>query len=184
MGTPTSEPIEQIKRPRISYINPRTLEVKPSEVAGNADALKSVENISPDLIERVVGRMAHVLLDTSTQRVLDANFITNTVKSFDGCINPDEATIQNVKIMVERSFHFFKESKREAPGSFWRLKTSEVHPTKEDVRELIKWFCTDLRSARTRQCYLGIYNPRLNEVYRTRADAIPDDVIAEVERSH
>ena len=124
-------------------------------------------------------------------RGLDDNSIINAVKLFGliddrgesvGSIDPDEVTIQNVKTMVERSFRFLNGPS----GSFWGLETSEVCPTKDDIRRLIRRslteFRTEFRSARSRQCYLGIYNPRLNEVYLTRVDAIPDDVITEVEK--
>lgn len=97
-------------------------------------------------------------------------------------INPDEATIQNVKTMVERSFHFAKDVEREASGYFLDLKTSEVHPTKEDVYELIGRWRNALRLALIQCRYLGIYNPRLNEAYKVRVDDIPDDTIAAVEK--
>lgn len=99
-------------------------------------------------------------------------------------INPDEATIQNVRIMVERSFCFLKDVEREASDSFWHIKTSEACPTEEDIHELIGRWRSALRSTLTQWRYLGIYNPRLDEGYQVRVDAIPEDVIAEVERRH
>lgn len=98
-------------------------------------------------------------------------------------INPNEVTIQNVRMMVERSFHFVKDVEREASDSFWDIKISEALPTKEDIRELLRRWCAQPCSVREQRCYLSIYNPRLNEVYRTRADAIPDDVITEFEKT-
>lgn len=207
-----SEHIEQIKQPRVVYINPKTLEVEPFDDGGrDVGALDPVENISPWLVETVVSSMTLFMSGTPKEeafsipgiearcfmdgiRGLNDNSIINAVKLFGliddrgesvGSIDPDEVTIQNVKTMVERSFRFLNGPS----GSFWGLETSEVCPTKDDIYQLIMRCLTELptefrsaRSARSRQCYLGIYNPRLNEVYLTRVDAIPDDVITEVEK--
>ena len=205
-GRSVSECIEQ---PRVRYINPKTLEVEPFGDDGrDVGALDPVENISPWLVKMVVSSITLFMSGTPKEeafsipgievrcfmdgiRGLDDNSIINAVKLFGliddrgesvGSIDPDEVTIQNVKTMVERSFRFLNGPS----GSFWGLETSEVCPTKDDIRRLIRRSLTELRtefrSARSRQCYLGIYNPRLNEVYLTRVDAIPDDVITEVEK--
>ena len=99
-------------------------------------------------------------------------------------INPDEATIQNVRAMVERSLLFIKDVEREASGSFLflDLKTSESCPTKGNIHELVRRWRGALRSTLIQWRYLGIYNPRLNEVYQVRVDAIPEDVIDAVEK--
>ena len=142
-------------------------------------------------------------LDTEVRRLMDGirglddDSIINAVKLFGfvfgwgesiESINPDEVTIQNVKTMVARSSLFLHGTS----GSFWGLETSEVYPTRDAIHRLLMRCLTALptefysarsaRSARSRQCYLGIYNPRLNEVYRISVDDIPDDVIVEVER--
>ena len=61
-----------------------------------------------------------------------------------------------------------------ASASPWLFKTSAVRPTKDDIHEL-------LMDPSLQRC-LGIYNPRLNEVYRISVDDIPRDVITEVDR--
>ena len=209
MGTMEGSVSGHIEQPRVRYINSKTLEVEPFGDDGrDVGALDPVENISPWLVETVVSSMTLFMSGTPKEeafsipgievrcfmdgiRGLDDNSIINAVKLFGliddrgesvGSIDPDEVTIQNVKTMVERSFRFLNGPS----GSFWGLETSEVCPTKDDIRRLIRLslteFRTEFRSARSRQCYLGIYNPRLNEVYRISVDGIPQDVIAEVDR--
>ena len=124
-------------------------------------------------------------------------------------INPDEATIENVRTMVARSLRFFKPDGSKLPGGFtlarenlvpvdigpgeamvpdtiWDLRTSEALPTKEDTLRLLVYWRMGLRS----DCpwefqgakYLGIYNPRLNEARRISVDDIPKEAIDAVEK--
>lgn len=123
-------------------------------------------------------------------------------------INPDEPTIQNVRAMVERSLRFFNEYGPVVFGGFtfeggytdtvssgdgdfmtadtlWDFKVSKSRPTKNHTLQLLMYWRMGLRSIHTEfqnVRYLGIYNPRLNEVYRISVDDIPRDVIAEVDR--
>lgn len=123
-------------------------------------------------------------------------------------INPDEPTIQNVRAMVERALHFFDEYGPVVFGGFtfeggytdtvssgdgdfmtadtlWDFKVSKSRPTKNHTLQLLMYWRMGLRSIHTEfqnVRYLGIYNPRLNEVYRINVDDIPRDVIAEVDR--
>lgn len=154
---------------------------------------------------------------------LDDRSITNAVKlsGFDVCfrssprnykpiegINPDEATIQNVRTMVERSLRFFDEygpvvfdgftfeggytdTVSFGDGDFmtadtlWDFKVSKSRPTKNHTLQVLMYWRMGLRSIHAEfqnVKYLGIYNPRLNEVYRTSVDDIPRDVIVEVDR--
>lgn len=96
-------------------------------------------------------------------------------------IEPDEATIQNVRTMVERSLHFRDAyaSKWPMPETLWDLKVSKSRPTEaQTLQLLIDW----LEGFWFRNVeYLGIYNPRLNEVYRIRIDNIPRSVMFEVD---
>lgn len=122
--------------------------------------------------------------DSIINAVKLSGFVVDRGESVEN-INPDEVTIQNVKIMIERSAEFIKSFNREVPGSICVLITSESRPTKEDIRHNLKHCSTKSRLDRAQQSqnirYLAIYNPRLNAVYRTRADAISRDVITEVD---
>ena len=190
MGTTegsVSERIEQIKQPRVGYINPKTLEVEPFNDGGrDAGALEPVENISSASVKAVVERMVRARFGTPAQKVLDDDSIIGAVKSFGDRIDPDKATIRNVRTMVERSVNFRKNFKRETPDSLCVFMVSEARSTKDEIRRLLKSYCPEIRSARAHRsrntCYLAIYNARLNEVYRLRVDAIPEDVIDEIER--
>ena len=155
-------------------------------------------------------------------RGLDDNSIANAVKlsGFDVCfraggvgykpvdgIAPDEATIENIRVMVERSLRFFEEygpkvldgftfeggytnTVSAGDGDFttadtlWDFKVSKMPVKKESTLQLLMYWRMGLHSIRPEFLkikYLGIYNPRVNVAYRVAVDDIPDDVIAEVE---
>lgn len=123
-------------------------------------------------------------------------------------INPDEPTIQNVRTMVERSLRFFDEYGPVVFGGFtfeggytdtvssgdgdfmtadtlWDFKVSKSRPTKNHTLQVLMYWRMGLRSIHAEfqnVKYLGIYNPRLNEVYQIEVGDIPKDVIAEVDR--
>lgn len=123
-------------------------------------------------------------------------------------INPDESTIQNVRTMVERALRFFDtcgpmvlngftfkggytDTVSSGDGDFttadtlWDFKVSKARPKKEHTLQLLMYWRMGLRSIHPEFQnikYLGVYNPRLNEMYRISVDDIPGDVIAEVDR--
>ena len=123
-------------------------------------------------------------------------------------ISPDGATIENVRTMVERSCCFFTPRGSTRPekfalanellgtvgindedfmifDTFWYFETSEARLPKEYILQLLTYWHMGIHSPRAWQFqsirYVGIYNPRLNEAYRLRIDAIPDDVMTEVD---
>lgn len=152
---------------------------------------------------------------------LDDISITNAIKltGFDVCyraglgykpvseIKPDQATIQNVKTMVERSLHFldvygpkqldgftfeggYTDTVSTGDGDFttadtlWDFKVSKRKVQKEHTLQLLMYWRMGLHSVHPEFQsikYLGIYNPRLNQVHRIAVAAIPEDVIREVE---
>lgn len=102
-------------------------------------------------------------------------------------INPDEATIQNVRTMVERSLRFFDvyDTKSPVSDTLWDFNVSTLRPNEAQTLRLLIVWRKFLHSPLTWWHdfkYLGIYNPRLNEVHRISVDHIPEDVITEVER--
>ena len=69
--------------------------------------------------------------------------------------------------------------------TLWDFKVSKSRPTKDHTLQLLMYWRMGLHSIHPEfqdVRYLGIYNPRLNKVYRISVDDIPDDVVAEVER--
>lgn len=123
-------------------------------------------------------------------------------------INPDHATAENIRIMVERSVHFFEQYGPKildgftfeggytdvvrtgdgdftTPDTLWDFKVSKMPPKKEHTLQLLMYWRMGLHSIHPefqKIQYLGIYNPRMNLVYRIAAEKIPNDVICEVER--
>lgn len=104
-------------------------------------------------------------------------------------INPDEATIQNVRTMVERLLCFYDEYGAKSPifDALWDVEVSKTWPTIERILRLLVYWRMGLHSPRTWQFQnvnrLGIYNPRLNEVHQISVDDIPEDVIDEIDQN-
>lgn len=123
-------------------------------------------------------------------------------------INPDKATIDNIKEMVNRSIKFFKEygpiikdgftfeggytdTISSGDGDFmtndtiWDFKVSKNPPSNKHTLQLLVYYLMGLHS--THQDfknieYIGIYNPRMNSVYRYKLNNISDDVISDIEK--
>ena len=122
-------------------------------------------------------------------------------------INPDVATIANIRTMVERSLEFLKQygpkvldgftfeggytnTVSAGDGDFttkdtlWDFKVSKMAIKKEHTLQLLMYWRMGLHSIHTEFQdikYLGIYNPRMNVVYRIKVSEIPSDIISEVE---
>ncbi len=123
-------------------------------------------------------------------------------------INPDAKTIENIRTMVMRSLAFFDVygpvvlegftleggyTKRVAAGdgdfltkdALWDFKVSRNPVKKEQTLQLLMYWRMGLHSVHPEFKginKLGIYNPRRNEVSSIEVAAIPEDVIASVER--
>lgn len=154
---------------------------------------------------------------------LDDASITNAVKltGFDVCfraglqqykpveeIQPDTSTIENIRVMVNRTLHFldvygpkildgftfeggYSDVIVNGDGDFltadtlWDLKVSKNPIKKEHTLQLLMYWRMGLRSVYPEfrnVRYLGIYNPRLNVASRIEVSQIPDDVIDTVEK--
>lgn len=153
---------------------------------------------------------------------LDDNSIVSALKltGFDTCrragfstykpveqIEPDNATIENVRTMVNRSLHFFDvyepkvldgftfrggytETVNSGDGDFttidtiWDFKELKGSIEKKHTLQLLMYWRMGLNSIHlefNNLKYLGFYNPRLNKVYRIEVDKIPEAIINEVE---
>lgn len=121
-------------------------------------------------------------------------------------IQPDDMTIDNVHVMVKRSLEFlnyygpkvldgftfeggYTEIISSGDGDFttsdtlWDIKVSKDKPKKEYTLQLLMYWIMGLHSIHPEFKnikFLGIYNPRLNCVYRLNVTQIPSEVIAEV----
>lgn len=122
-------------------------------------------------------------------------------------IEPDSDTIFNIRTMVERSLKFFDQygpkimdgitfeggygryiSKGDADfttkDTFWDFKVSKCPVTKEQTLQLLIYWRMGLRSVHPELQnirYLGIYNPRLNVVYRYDTQKYPFDLAEEID---
>lgn len=122
-------------------------------------------------------------------------------------INPDAPTISNIRTMVERSISFLEQYGPKVMDGFtfeggytstvstgdgdfttedtlWDFKVSKMPVKKEHTLQLLMYWRMGLHSIHTEFQdikYLGIYNPRMNIVFRIKVSEIPDDVISEVE---
>ncbi|WP_418218574.1 hypothetical protein [Bifidobacterium angulatum] len=122
-------------------------------------------------------------------------------------INPDKTTIGNIRIMVERSLRFldlygpktldgftfaggYTETVSFGDGDFltedtlWDFKVSKRPVNKDWTLQIMMYWRMGLRSGQPEFKtikYLGIYNPRKNEVDRIAVNDIPSDVIDTVD---
>ena len=122
-------------------------------------------------------------------------------------INPDKTTIGNIRIMVERSLRFldlygpktldgftfadgYTETVSSGDGDFltedtpWDFKVSKRPVNKDWTLQIMMYWRMGLRSGQPEFKtikYLGIYNPRKNEVDRIAVNDIPSDVIDTVD---
>lgn len=126
-------------------------------------------------------------------------------KSIDN-INPDENTIYNIRIMVERSKKFFEKYGpiikshvtfeggytlivSSGDGDFmtkdtlWDFKVSKNHPTNQHTLQILMYYILGLHSIYPEFKFitnLGFFNPRLNLVYICKVSEIPKKVYREV----
>lgn len=122
-------------------------------------------------------------------------------------ITPDEYTIENIRVMVERSLRFFEQYGPKVldgltfeggytgyvatgDGDFltndtlWDFKVSKLKLQSKYTLQLLMYWRMGLHSIHPEYenvKYLGVYNPRMNVVYRLAVTDIPADVISTVE---
>lgn len=122
-------------------------------------------------------------------------------------ISPDVSTIENIRTMVKRALNFFEQYGPKVldgltfeggytgyvsagDGDFltedtlWDFKVSKQKLKNKYTLQLLMYWRMGLHSIHPEYQnvrYLGIYNPRLNLVYRLDVTKISDEVISEVE---
>ena len=122
-------------------------------------------------------------------------------------IIPDQATIANIRIMVERSLSFFKafgpvtadgftmegaytaiittgDGDSLTKDTLWDFKVTTGKPNKDHTLQLLIYYLMGKRSIHLEfQTIekLGIFNPRQNTIYQLPISEISDEVIKEVE---
>lgn len=123
-------------------------------------------------------------------------------------IEPDAATVENIRTMVGRSLRFFEaygpvvkdgltfeggytgyvaagDGDFLTADTLWDFKVSKQKLANKYTLQLLMYWRMGLHSVHPEYesvKYLGVFNPRQNLVYRLAVDDIPADVIEEVER--
>ena len=123
-------------------------------------------------------------------------------------IEIDALTISNIRTMVERSVHFFDiygpkvldgftfeggytNTISSGDGDFitsntlWDFKVSKNPPSSKNTLQILVYWRMGLHSVHPEfknVKYLGIFNPRLNKVYRVDVNSIPEEIIREVDK--
>lgn len=124
--------------------------------------------------------------------------------------NPDKSTIENIRIMVERSVSFFEEygpitvdgftfepngyteTVSSGDGDFlttdtlWDFKVTKSKPTNKHTLQLLMYWIMGQHSGKDEYkniSKLGIFNPRLNMVYLFNMSNVSDGIIAEIEKN-
>lgn len=121
-------------------------------------------------------------------------------------IEADSETAANIAIMVQRTLSFFEKygpitlDGFSFPGGYtgivsagdgdfltadtlWDLKVSVSGPTKDHTLQLIMYYLMGKASGQSQFdtiTHLGIFNPRLNSVYRIALEDIAPEIVAEV----
>ncbi|MFT3945222.1 MAG: hypothetical protein QM705_15565 [Ancrocorticia sp.] len=124
------------------------------------------------------------------------------------CTTPDSVTAGHIKVMVNRSLSFFRDFGpatldgftfqgaftdlvTNGDGDFltrdtlWDFKVSVRPPTKDHTLQLLMYWLMGLRSGQQpfkSITHLGVFNPRLNTVYRIAVADVPAQVLDEVSR--
>lgn len=123
-------------------------------------------------------------------------------------INPDKATVNNVKILIDRSVKFFKSQKSElvidyrfknkgctdkvfrgdidyiTDDTIWDMKVKRSEPKKEDTLQILIYWIMGLHSGDplfNKINKIGIFNPRFNIAYTLEVNKILEEIIKEVE---
>ncbi|KZX19950.1 hypothetical protein EV639_1101 [Rathayibacter tanaceti] len=131
-----------------------------------------------------------------------------TMYNPDARTKPDRITTDHIAAMVERSLAFFRSYGPVTLGGFtfpggysdvvtagdgdflttdtlWDFKVSVSGPTKDHTLQVLMYLLMGLRSGQPEfesVTHLGVFNPRLNTVYRIALADVPADVVATVSR--
>ena len=135
--------------------------------------------------------------------------IFDALKTNDEYPIPNKETIDNIKIMVERSIDFLADhgpiisqgftfenggySKTVSTGDgdylmkdgIWDFKVSTREPQSKDTLQILMYYIMATHSSNdifNKIKRIGIFNPRLNVSYYINVEDIPKDVIREVEK--
>lgn len=123
-------------------------------------------------------------------------------------ISPDKETIENIRVMVNRSINFFNDygpitaegftfepdgytdTVSTGDGDYltkdtlWDFKVSKSKPSKDDTLQILMYYIMGKHSGKEEFETIeniGIFNPRLNTIYKINAASIDKGLIKEIE---
>jgi hypothetical protein len=174
---------------------------------GNAGAIKEAKKYLSEIKgldnNSIINACKMVTFDVCYRNPMSALMAKNASET-----NPDNDTVNNIKIMVERSIAFWKDygpitkdgftfedkgytsTVNSGDGDYltedtlWDFKVSKSKPTNKHTLQLLMYWIMGQHSEKKEFkniTKLGIFNPRLNVVYTLRISDVPSEVIKEVE---
>ena len=197
--------IKQIKQPRGGYLPVKTFTVTTLD---DGQVLNPEESIAASLVGTAVDYLSRFMDGTSVEEAFEISSGPLAYRPVERIV-PDQATIANIRIMVERSLSFFKAFGSVTTDGFtmegaytatittgdgdfltkdtlWDFKVTTSKPNKDHTLQLLIYYLMGRRSIHPEfQTIenLGIFNPRQNTIYQLPISKISDEVIKEVETS-
>ena len=162
-----------------------------------------------DLLYEVTGLDDKSIINMCRAVPFDVYYRAGVAPSFDPfLLEVDQSTIDNIRIMVERTISFFENNGSITvfgptfPGSYtdkvltgdgdlvttdaiWDLKASKNQPTKENTLQLMIYYlmCKHSVDRKLKKItYMGIFNPRLNIAYTLNPAILDKSIIEKVEK--
>lgn len=195
--------IKQIKQPRGGYLPVKTFTVTTLD---DGQVLNPEESIAASLVGTAVDYLSRFMDGTSVEEAFEISSGPLAYRPVERIV-PDQATIANIRIMVERSLSFFKAFGSVTTDGFtmegaytatittgdgdfltkdtlWDFKVTTSKPNKDHTLQLLIYYLMGRRSIHLEfQTIenLGIFNPRQNTIYQLPISKISDEVIKEVE---
>ena len=195
--------IKQIKQPRGGYLPVKTFTVTTLD---DGQGLNPEESIVASLVGTAVDYLSRFMDGTSVEEAFEISSGPLAYRPVERIV-PDQATIANIRIMVERSLSFFKAFGSVTTDGFtmegaytatittgdgdfltkdtlWDFKVTTSKPNKDHTLQLLIYYLMGRRSIHLEfQTIenLGIFNPRQNTIYQLPISKISDEVIKEVE---
>lgn len=185
-----------------------------------ADTLDAIKNRQKKKNAVKESHKARELLSKITSLDDDSIFYACQLVGYDVCfragttyyqpvdgIEPDKATIHNIRVMVQRSLSFlahygpvvkdgftfeggYTRTVSSGDGDFitadtmWDFKVLKSKPSSRDTLQLLMYYLMGLHSIHPQLHKIqniGFFNPRFNTVYLLNVSEIPEEVISEVE---
>ena len=226
--TSVTNRIKVVKQPRGGYI---PLKQFSAITLDDGKILNSDESVSPglvgsavDYLTRLVGEfdkaisLLNQIVGLDNQSIAAACILVGYDVAFRAgparfmtvdTIHADETTIENIRIMVQRSLHFFEiygpitldgftfdsaytDTITSGDGDYltkdtlWDFKVIKSKPNKDYTLQVLIYYLMGIRSNQPEFLSiskLGFFNPRQNIVYQTAIADIPKEVIETVEKN-